>query len=175
MGNKDVLVLAEEGKSAFKQGNFPAAVRAFQRAAEMCAANGEVCEGAEMRNNLSVALLKNGQAEEALKAVDGTEQVFAQAGDVLHQGMAIGNQAAALEALGRLDEAVEAYERSAKFFSQAGEGDMQSLVLTSAGTIRVRQGKIQDSAIDMLGSLQAAKKPTLPQRILKFLLRSIRF
>ena len=85
--------------------------------------------------------------------------------------MALGNQAAALEALKRLDEALPLYERAAELFDQAGEKDMRSLVLKSVAAIRLKQGKLSDAGMEMLGSLGAVEKPNLLQRILKFILR----
>ncbi len=101
----------------------------------------------------------------------GTESIFEKAGDKKRQGMALGNQAAALEALKRLDEALDLYERAAAIFAQTGEGDLRALVMKSAAAIRLKQGKVSEAGMDMLGSLGAVEKPSLLQRILKFLLR----
>lgn len=175
MDQKEVQVFVESGKAAFSNGNFPLAVQAFRQAAEWYTNHGLPLDAAEAKNNLSVALLKNGQADDALQAALGTDMVFAQAGDLRRQGMALGNQAAALEALGKLDEAVELYERSAQVFADAGEGDLQSLVLKSVASIQLRRGKLEETGIGMLGSLGAVKNPTWPQRLLKFLLRILPF
>jgi hypothetical protein len=85
--------------------------------------------------------------------------------------MAVGNQAAALEGLKRWDEALAAYERSAAIFAEAGEGELRSMVLKSAAAIKLRRGQIGDSAIKMIGSLEAKEKPSFLERALKFLLR----
>lgn len=175
MDEKNVQALVESGKIAFMNGDFLRAVQAFRQAAEWYTNHGLPLEAAEAKNNLSVALLKNGKADEALQAALGTDAVFAQASDLRRQGMALGNQAAALEALGRLDEAVERYERSAEVFADAGEGDLQSLMLKSIASIQLRRGKLEETGIGMLGSLEAVKKPTWIQRLLKFLLRILPF
>jgi tetratricopeptide (TPR) repeat protein len=124
-----------------------------------------------MKNNLSVALLQAGKPREALEAALGTDQVFAEANDLKRQAMALGNQAAALEALKRYDEAIVCYEKSASLFSQADEGDMQAMVMKSAAALKLKSGKITDSAFKMMGALEAKQKPTLFERILKFLIR----
>ena len=85
--------------------------------------------------------------------------------------MALGNQAAALEALNRLDEAIEKYERSADLFGQAGEGDMRAMVMKSAAGIKLRTGKITDTAFKMMGALEAKDNPSIFERILKFFMR----
>jgi len=171
MPNPNPQILAAAGKRAFEKGDFAAARQAFSEAAETYLAKGDSLNAAEMKNNLSVALLKAKRAQEALEAVAGTEDIFAQAGDVRRQALAIGNQAAALEALGRLDEAIAAYERCAALLAEVGEGDLQSSVLQSAAALKLRRGKFTDSAIALLGSLESVRKPSLLQRLMKFLLR----
>jgi tetratricopeptide (TPR) repeat protein len=167
----DSDALSAEGKRLFEAGQHLQAIRVFKEAAAAYGLRGDVVNKAEMQNNLSVVLLKAGQAQEALEAVEGTEDIFAQVGDSHRQAMAVGNQAAALEALQHLDEALAAYQRSAELFAQAGEGDMQSMVLKSAASLKIRRGKLSDSAISMLASLEVVERPSLLDRFLKFLLR----
>lgn len=163
--------LAENGKMAFEAGNYESAVSAFETAANGYAALNDEVNAAEMKNNLSVALLQSGRAQDALTACLGTDEVFARAKDLKRQGMAVGNQAAALEALKRSDEALAAYDRSAQIFADAGEGDLRSMVLKSAAGIKLKRGKVGESAFKMIGSLEAKEKPSLFDRILRFLLR----
>lgn len=163
--------LAEQGKQAFAAREFDRAAGFFSEAASAFAAREDALNAAEMKNNLSVALLQAGNAKAALEAVEGTDQVFAQARDVKRQAMAFGNQAAALEGLKKPDQALEAYERSAALFAQAGESEMRSVVLQSAAALKLRRGKMVDSALSMIGSVEATKKPNLMQRFLRFLIR----
>jgi tetratricopeptide (TPR) repeat protein len=163
--------LAEEGKRAFAAGRYAEAASAFAEASRGFTLGRDGLHAAEMDNNLSVALLKDNQPGQALDAAAGTDKVFETHCDVTKQAMALGNQAAALETLKRLDEALALYERAAELFAQSGERDLRSLVLKSAAGIRLKQGKLSDAGMDMLGSLGAVEKPNLLQRILKFLLR----
>jgi tetratricopeptide (TPR) repeat protein len=163
--------LAEQGKQAFSAKNFDQAATAFTEAASAYQAQDDPLNAAEMNNNLSVALLQAGKAQAAYEAAAGTDEIFAQAGDLQRQAMAFGNQAAALEALKKLDQALEAYERSAALFAEAGETEMRSIVLQSAAAIKLRRGKMVDSALSMIGSVESTKKPNLLQRFLRFLIR----
>ena len=167
----DLKKLAEDGKTAFEAGQYEAAAGLFENAAQGYASLNDKANAAEMKNDLSVALLKLGRGQAALDAVLGTDQVFARASDLKRQGMAMGNQAAALESLKRWDDALAAYERSAGLFADAGEGELRSVVLKSAAAIKLRRGKIGESAIKMIGSIEAKEKPSLFDRLLKFLLR----
>lgn len=163
--------LAEQGKDAFAAKDFERAAITFTNAAAAYEAQDDTLSAAEMKNNLSVALLQAGKADEAYEAAAGTEAIFAQAGDIKRQAMAFGNQAAALEALKKPDQALEAYEHSAALFAEAGESEMRSMVLQSAAALKMKRGKMMDSAFSMIGSVESTKKPNLLQRFLKFLLR----
>jgi tetratricopeptide (TPR) repeat protein len=163
--------LVSKGQKAFGAKKFDLAAEAFSQAAGEYESLGNELNAAEMRNNLSVALLQGGKAQEAFEALTGTEQIFSTAGDTKREAMAIGNQAAALEAMGRVDEALQAYERSAGLFEQAGENEMRSVVLQSAAKLKLQRGKIVDSAVAMIGSVEATSRPTILQRFLKFLIR----
>ena len=166
--------IADQGKQAFESKNFIEAAELFRQAAEGFTADNSALMAAEMMNNMSVALLQAGKAREALNAALGTDQIFAEAKDIKRQGMAVGNQAAALEGLNRYDEAIAAFERSAELFAQAGEGDLRSMVMKSAAAIKLKTGKITDSAFKMMGSLDVKENPSFFERILKFFLRFIK-
>ena len=167
----DARKLAEDGKTSFQAGRFESAVGSFRSAAQGYAELGDHVNEAEQRNNLSVTLLKTGHAQEALEAATGTDDVFAGAGDIRRRGMAFNNQAAALECLGRWDEALAAYERSAQLLAEAREGELRSLALKAAAAMQLRRGKIAESGIRMIGVLEARDRPSIFERILKFLLR----
>jgi tetratricopeptide (TPR) repeat protein len=167
----DPQQLAEQGKQAFAAKNFDQAASFFTEAASAYEAQEDALNAAEMKNNLSVALLQAGNAKAAYDAAAGTDEIFARLGDVKRQAMAFGNQAAALEALKKLDPALEAYERSAALFAEAGESEMRSMVLQSAAALKLRRGKMMDSALAMIGSVEATQKPNLLQRFLRFLIR----
>lgn len=173
MTPSELQKLTEEGKQAFEAGQYEPAVSKFEAASDGYASLNDKVNAAEMKNNVSVALLKLGRGQAALDAALGTDQVFAQANDLKRQGMALGNQAAALEALKRWDEALAAYDRSAEVLAQAGEGDLRSLVLKSAAAVKLRRGKVSESAFKMIGSLEAKDKPSIFERLLKSLLRFV--
>lgn len=168
---KEPQQLAEEGKHAFTAGRYAEAARLFSEASHGFALGGDGLHAAEMDNNYSVALLKDNHPLQALEAAAGTDKIFESFTDTKKQAMALGNQAAALESLKRLDEALLIYERAAGLFEQSGDGELRALVLKSMAAIRLKQGKLNQAGMEMLGSLGAVEKPNLLQRILKFLLR----
>ncbi len=169
----DPKTLNEQGKQSFQDGQLEEAVTSFRAAADAYASAHDDLNAAESKNNLSVALLQSDKAQESLDAALGTDEVFAKAGDLKRQGMALGNQAAALEALKRFDDALAAYEHSASVFADAGEGDLRAMVMKSAAGIKLRKGKVSESAFKMLGSLDAKQNPSIFDRILRALMRFV--
>ena len=163
--------LADKGKQEYEKGSYLAAADLFSQAAMAYTSAEDGLNAAEMKNNQSVALLRAGKASEALQATDGTEEIFQKAGDLKRQGIAISNRAAALEGLKKWKEALAEYDRAASLFEQIGEGDMHSTVRKAAANIHLKRGHIVDSEMDVYDSLRLVKKPTLTQRILKFLMR----
>jgi tetratricopeptide (TPR) repeat protein len=166
--------LVDQGKQAFQERKFEEAAGLFQQAEQAFSSAHDDLMVAEMKNNRSVALLQAGRAQDALDAVGNTDETFAAAQDIKRQAMALGNQAAALDALHRYDEAILKYERSADLFADAKDGDMRAMVLKSAAAIKLKTGKITDSAFKMMGSLDAKEKPNIFERIMRFILRLIR-
>ena len=163
--------LADRGKQEYERGNFRAAAELFLQAAQAYTSARDELNAAEMKNNQSVALLQAGNAREALQATEGTELVFEKAGDRKRQGIAVSNRAAAMEGLRKWDEALAEYDRAASLFEESGEGDMHSIVRKAAANINLKRGRIADSQMDVFDSLRLVTKPTLMQRLMKFLVR----
>lgn len=166
--------LADKGKQAFANKRFDDAAEYFRQAAEGFSLGRAGLLATEMRNNMSVALLQAGKPAEALEAALDTDRIFEGAQDVKRQAMAVGNQASALEGLHRYDEAIEKYERSAELFALVNDGDMRSLVMKSAAALKMKTGKITESAFKMIGAVDVKENPTFIERIMKFLMRFIK-
>ena len=171
MDRHSSTALADEGKKEYQKGNYLAAADLFLQAAQAYISAGDELNAAEMKNNQSVALLQAGKAKEAFQATDGTEEVFQKAGDIKRQGISVSNRAAALEGLKKWKEALAEYDRAASLFEQIGEGDMHSIVRKAAANINLKHGRLLDSQMDVYDSLRLVEKPTLTQRIMKFLMR----
>ena len=171
MDHPNPITFAEKGKIEYENGNYNAAADLFSQAAQAYTAVQDELNAAEMRNNQSVALLQAGKAKDALQATEGTEEIFENAGDIRRQGVAVGNRAAALEGLKKWSEALAEYDRAASLFEQAGAGDMHSVVRKAAANLNLKRGRFTDSQLDVYDSLRLVEKPTLTQRIMKFLIR----
>ena len=171
MDSPTPIIFAEKGKIEYEKGDYSAAADLFSQAAQAYASAQDELNAAEMKNNQSVALLQAGKAKDALQATEGTEEIFENAGDLRRQGVAVGNRAAALEGLKKWNDALAEYDRAASLFEQAGAGDMHSVVRKAAANLNLKRGRFTDSQLDVYDSLRLVEKPTLTQRIMKFLIR----
>jgi len=162
--------LADEARHAYQTGNLPAAAQAFAQAAAAYSATGDTLSAAEMKNNQSVALLRNKQAQAALEAALGTEKVFAAANDARREGMALGNQASAQQALKHPREAIELYRQSAAALEKAGEGDLRAEVMQLLASLYLGRFKFYDAVLTLQAGLAGVKNPTPKQRLMKKLL-----
>jgi tetratricopeptide (TPR) repeat protein len=167
----DPAFLAEEAQRAYKAREYKRAAKLFHQAAQGFALGHDELLAAEMKNNASVAHLQAGNPQQALDAALDTDKVFENAKDVKRWAIAVGNQAAALDELGRWQEALSAYEHSAQLFSAVNEKDSRALMLKSAAGVKLKRGRVSESAFEMIGALEAKANPSIFERILRFLLR----
>lgn len=171
MDQSSPTIIADKGKREYENGNYAAAADLFSQAAQAYASVQDDLNAAEMKNNQSVALLQAGNAKGALQATEGTEAVFQNTGDLKRQGMAVSNRAAALEGLKKWNEALSEYDRAASLLEQAGAGDMHSMVRKAAANLNLKRGHLSASQLDIYDSVRLVEKPTLTQRLMKFLIR----
>lgn len=163
--------LTKSGKAAYQAGDYSDAAELFEAAAKGFAAQEEHLLAAEMSNNQSVALLQAGEAQAALDAVSGTADVFSAAADIRRQAMAVGNAAAALDALGQLDQAEQAYQLSAELLAEIGADKLRANVMQSLSQLQLRTGRQLEALASMQSGVENIKRPSLPQRLLKKLLK----
>jgi tetratricopeptide (TPR) repeat protein len=162
--------ITDQAKRIYQAGDYPAAGQAFAEAASAYADMGDVLMSAEMKNNQSVALLRDKQSQAALEAAQGTDVVFAEAGDARRQGMALANQASALEALKRFKEAIDFFNRAGEALEKVGEVDLRFEVMKLLSTLYLRRFKYYDAIIALQSGLAPIKNPTPKQRFIKKLL-----
>jgi tetratricopeptide (TPR) repeat protein len=161
---------AKLAKQSYEAGNYPGAFEGYAKAAASYAEAGDSLLAAEMKNNQSVALLRDKQAQAALEASQGTDIVFAEIGDDRRQGMALANQASALEALKRSKEAIDFYARAGEALNKAGEIELRLEVMQLLAALYLRRFKLYDAIITLQSGLIALKNPTPKQRFMKKLL-----
>ncbi len=162
--------IADQAKLIYQSRDYPAAIQAFAKAFSAYVDAGDASMAAEMKNNQSVALLRNKQAQAALEAAQGTDEIFAGVGDSRRQGIALANQASAFEALKKYNEAIDFYSRSAEALEKAEEFDLRLEVMQLLSSLHLRRFKFFDAIIALQSGLALIKNPTPRQRLMKKLL-----
>jgi tetratricopeptide (TPR) repeat protein len=155
---------------AYRQGRHGEAAERFEAARRAYLASGDRAKGAEMANNLCVALLQAGRPAEALRAVEGTPEVFASLGDGLAEGQAYGNLGAALHASGAYDAAEAAYQTCADLLARAGAHEARAHALRALSEVQLRRGRPLEALGSMQRGLEDSPRPGLRERWLRRLL-----
>ena len=141
--------LAEKGKAIYLEGDYLEAAPYFEEAAQGFTEIGDLLSAAEMKNNLSVALVQAEDGSGALTAVKGTDAVFAAAGDIRRQAMALGNLGAAYEVLEQYDEAITAFEQANDLLKEVGDDELRKHVLQSLSRIKLMTGRKLEAFANM--------------------------
>lgn len=170
MHTQSVEAIADRAKKDYQSGDYSNAIDGFGLAADSYEKAGDLLMSAEMKNNQSVALLRDKQAQAALEASQGTEKVFDAAADDRRKGMALANQASALEALKRHKEAIDFYSRAGDALDKAGEIELRLEVMQLLAVLYLRRLKLYDAIITLQSGLIELKNPTPRQRFMKKLL-----
>lgn len=160
-------------QAAFEKKDYPEAIRIFEQVVSDLEPLGLPALTAEARNNLSVALLKNGAAQAALDQASGTDKIFAEGGHPEKQAVALGNQAAALAGLGRSDEALEKYQQSSELFKQLGNSELRGFILREISVLQMKRGKQVESLFTMDAALESVKKPNWREAVIKKLMHTV--
>jgi tetratricopeptide (TPR) repeat protein len=164
--------ISRQAQDAYQNGDLARAASLFQDASRSYASENNNLMAAEMDNNLSVVLLKQGEAAQALKACQGTDTIFAQTGDSHRQALALGNQAAACEALGQIQKAISLYTQSADLLKAAGsDPELRAYVLSSLSALQMKTGKRFEAMASMQAALESKKHLSIKEKLLKNLLK----
>jgi tetratricopeptide (TPR) repeat protein len=161
-----------EGLQLFKQKKYEQAIRVFQECLDFYVSEKDDLAAAEMRNNLSVAYLQNGQAQLAYDSASGTDQVFAAAGEIRKQAMAISNTATALEALHRPQEALELYESALVILNEINDRELRPDILRRVSVLQLKSGR----GLEAMSSMETSLKDqnTSRSRFLSKFMNSVR-
>jgi len=162
--------IAEKAKRIYQAGDYLGAIQGYAAAACAYLDAGDAPMSAEMKNNQSVALLRNKDAQAAFEAAQGTEKIFVEIGDERRQGIALANQASALQALKHFKEATDYYINAGNALESAGEIELRLEVMQLLSVLYLRRFKFYDAIIALQSGLIAVKNPTPRQRFMKKLL-----
>lgn len=160
-------------KNAYEAEEFEQAAQWYERASVQYAAQNDPLSAAEMTNNLSVSLLRAGNAQNAFSISKGTEVIFAQAGDTRRQAMALGNQAAALESMNKSDDAIQYYQQSNDLLKQVNDPALRTYILQSLSGLYLRRMRYLDALVVMEAALEIKEHLSFREKILQKLLQVV--
>jgi tetratricopeptide (TPR) repeat protein len=151
---------------AYGKKDYAAALEGFQNCLALLGDSGSENDIAEMRNNISVAMIDLHQPQAAYDMVVGTEAIFEKLGDKKSQAMAHANIGTALQTLGRKEEALAAFESSSVLFKEVGEKLMRATVLKKISDLQLTTGKPFQAVASMQAAYDQKEKKSLKDKIL---------
>jgi len=150
----------------FHKKKYQEASDGFQACIDLLSHGGSEKDLAEMKNNLSVALIELHKPQQAYDIVFDTETVFERLGDKRSQAMALANIGTALQALGQKEEALASFEKSSDLFKETGEKLLRATVLKKISDLQLTTGKPLQAIASMQASYDQKETKSFKEKIL---------
>lgn len=171
---EEIEKLKQQAIKDYNRRKYDAAVAVFQSCLDFYNEQGDELLAAEMRNNISVALLGKKAAQEAYDIVKGTDEIFLKNADLKRQGMALANTAAALEALDRKEEALALYEQTLEIFKEIGEKELRVNILRRVSDLQLKTKRGFQAIASMEAAYDQREKRSIKDSVFKTTLATIR-
>jgi len=171
---EEIEKLKQQAIKDYNRRKYDAAVAGFQSCLDFYNEQGDELLAAEMRNNISVALLGKKAAQEAYDIVKGTDEIFLKNADLKRQGMALANTAAALEALDRKEEALALYEQTLEIFKEIGEKELRVNILRRVSDLQLKTKRGFQAIASMEAAYDQLEKRSIKDSVFKTTLAAIR-
>jgi tetratricopeptide (TPR) repeat protein len=168
-----IEVISKKAFADYKKKDFSSAVEGFRACVDFFTNANSPNDMAEMKNNLSVALLELKDPEAAYQSALGTDLVFQSLGNKKSQAMALANLGTALNALGKKEEALAHFEQSSELFKEVGEKLLRATVLRKISDLQISTGKPLQAIASIQASYNQKDKKTLKEKVFSGVLGQI--
>jgi tetratricopeptide (TPR) repeat protein len=140
-------VTANPGQQAYQQGDYAAAIVAFQDARDVARTTGDQHAEASALRDMGVALQQSGKLDEAQTAYDEALALFASLDDKEGRATVLGNQATLLRRRGKAEEAEAQLKQVADLFTELGNREYEVDTLRLLSQWQMKRGAWLDSLI----------------------------
>ena len=162
----------EDGLRHFRDGMYPEALTAFEKARESFEAGGDLINTAEMLNNIGVVHRTEGRRDDAIAALQKAQSAFEEFGDRNRAAQTLANIGGVYAGAKERDKAILTYRQASEVFAELGDGDRQGETLLALGNVQLKQARWGDAMATFYAGLSALKKPSLFQRLFLGLLKT---
>lgn len=162
--------LKKTGLAHFHAERLPEAAQAFEAAAAAYDQAGATAAAAEVRNNLAVVRMAQGDWAGATAAAAGTPEIFRALGDHRREGEALANQAAAQDGAGAVEPAVALYLQAIERLTQANEFQTRAACYKKLSALQIKLGHQLQALASMRSGLNLSSELTPKEKALKELL-----
>lgn len=138
---------ASQGQQAYQQGDYAAALAAFQEARDVARQAGDPHAEASAIRDMGVALQQSGKLDEAQTAYTEALALFTSLDDQEGRATVMGNQATLLRRRGKAEEAEAQLKQVAELFTDLGHREYEVDTLRLLAQWQMKRGAWLDSLI----------------------------
>jgi tetratricopeptide (TPR) repeat protein len=161
-------------REVYKAGNYRESAQLYQKAREEALLLGDELLAAEMANQASVSFLRGRDPRSALEVLGGVYDTFNDFGKIQRMAVTLGNRASASEKLGNINQAEIDYQEAANLFKEIGESELYSITMQSLSFLYLRTIKPLRALSAINEAMVFKTKLSLPDRMLKNVLRILK-
>lgn len=167
----NLLALKAQAYQAFSEKNFENAVSLFKLLIDECATSVTGDTLNQLKNDLAVALILNGQPKDSLPILLETQYFFSESNNPHQLGLVYGNMATAYEALNNNNAAIDSYKKAVDCFEQSQSKQEKYISLRAIAVLLMKQGKIKESVWTYIQATNTNPKKTLLGMFVQFALK----
>ena len=163
--------MQEQGKDAYRAGEYEGALEAFEQARNLSAEAGDREAEVEALGSMGVVCVELENWDDARRFLDEALDICEDTGDQLNRGMVLGNLGMMYARQGDKESAAESYEQAIAIFGDLGETGYQKDVARQLSKLSLKKGSFLDAIGSYRESLEEGEKATGAQKMARKLFR----
>ena len=163
--------MQEQGKDAYRAGEYEEALEAFEQARKLSAAAGDREAEVEALGSMGVVCVELENWDDAHRFLDQALDICEDTGDQPNRAMVLGNLGMMHARQGDKESAAEAYEQAITIFQDLGETGYEKDVARQLSKLKLKKGSFLDAIGSYRDSLEEGEQATGTQKMARKLFR----
>lgn len=163
--------LQEQGRDAYRAGEYEEALEAFDQARSLSASAGDRAVEVEALGNMGVVHVGLENWDEARRFFDQALDICEEADDQLNRAKVLGNLGMLYARQGDQENAAGAYEQAIAIFRELGEAGFEKDVAGQMSKLKLKRGSFLDAIGSYRESLEEGEGATGTQKMARKLFR----
>jgi tetratricopeptide (TPR) repeat protein len=163
--------MQEQGKDAYRAGEYEEALEAFEQARNLSAKAGDREAEVEALGSMGVVCVELENWDEARRFLEQALDICEDTGDQLNRGMVLGNLGMMYARQGDEESAAEAYEQAMAIFGDLGEKGYEKDIARQLSKLKLKKGSFLDAIGSYREGLEDGEQATGTQKMARKLFR----